>query len=121
DVLLISTPQDVPRFRALFGDGARLGLNMRYAEQPKPEGLAQAFRIGREFMGRDPAALALGANISYGAGLRPLLKQSDQHTQRAARYAEVDWDGGSPGSTRGRQNRCCRRRPTWRRWSSGKV
>src|SRR5207248_2744187 len=83
DVLLISTPQDVPRFRALFGDGARLGLNMRYAEQPKPEGLAQAFRIGREFMGRDPAALVLGDNIFYGAGLRPLLQQADQHTQGA--------------------------------------
>jgi len=87
DVLLISTPQDVPRFRALFGDGARLGLNMRYAEQPKPEGLAQAFRIGREFMGRDPAALVLGDNIFYGAGLRPLLQQADQHTQGATVFA----------------------------------
>ena len=63
DVLLISTPQDVPRFRALFGDGAHLGLNLRYAEQPKPEGLAQAFLIGRDFLGRDPAALVLGDNI----------------------------------------------------------
>src|SRR6184192_4181706 len=56
DILLISTPQDVPRFEALLGDGARLGLNMRYAEQPKPEGLAQALVIGHEFVGRDPAA-----------------------------------------------------------------
>ena len=87
DVLLISTPQDVPRFRALFGDGARLGLNMRYAEQPKPEGLAQAFVIGREFVGRDPAALVLGDNIFYGAGLRPLLQQADQHTQGATVFA----------------------------------
>ena len=87
DVLLISTPQDVPRFRALFGDGARLGLNMRYAEQPKPEGLAQAFVIGREFVGRDPAALVLGDNIFYGAGLRPLLQQADRHTQGATVFA----------------------------------
>jgi len=87
DVLLISTPQDVPRFRALFGDGARLGLNVRYAEQPKPEGLAQAFIIGREFVGDDPAALVLGDNIFYGAGLRPLLLQADQHTQGATVFA----------------------------------
>src|SRR5947208_16352888 len=87
DVLLISTPQDVPRFRALFGDGARLGLNMRYAEQPKPEGLAQAFVIGHEFVGRDPAALVLGDNIFYGAGLRPLLQQADRHTQGATVFA----------------------------------
>ena len=87
DVLLISTPQDVPRFRALFGDGARLGLNMRYAEQPKPEGLAQAFVIGREFVGRDPAALVLGDNIFYGAGLRQLLQQAHQHTQGATVFA----------------------------------
>ena len=87
DVLLISTPQDVPRFRALFGDGARLGLNVRYAEQPKPEGLAQAFIIGREFVGDDPAALVLGDNIFYGAGLRPLLQQADQHTQGATVFA----------------------------------
>ena len=87
DVLLISTPQDVPRFRALFGDGARLGLNVRYAEQPKPEGLAQAFIIGREFVGEDPAALVLGDNIFYGAGLRPLLQQADQHTQGATVFA----------------------------------
>jgi len=87
DVLLISTPQDVPRFRALFGDGARLGLNMRYAEQPKPEGLAQAFVIGHEFVGRDPAALVLGDNIFYGAGLRPLLQQADQRTRGATVFA----------------------------------
>ena len=87
DVLLISTPQDVPRFRALFGDGARLGLNMRYAEQPKPEGLAQAFVIGREFVGSDPAALILGDNIFYGAGLRPLLQLAEQRAAGATVFA----------------------------------
>ena len=83
DILLISTPHDLPRFRALFGDGARLGLDVQYAEQPKPEGLAQAFVIGREFVGRDPAALILGDNIFYGAGLRPLLQVADQRTAGA--------------------------------------
>ena len=87
DVLLISTPQDVPRFRALFGDGARLGLNVRYAEQPKPEGLAQAFIIGRDFVGGDAAALVLGDNIFYGAGLRPLLEQADARTAGATVFA----------------------------------
>jgi glucose-1-phosphate thymidylyltransferase len=78
DVLLISTPQDVPRFRLLFGDGSQLGLNLRYAEQPKPEGLAQAFLIGKDFLGRDPAALILGDNIFYGAGIRPILQQAGE-------------------------------------------
>src|SRR5207237_9062281 len=87
DVLLISTPQDLPRFRALFGDGAQLGLNVRYAEQPKPEGLAQAFVIARDFVGRDPAALILGDNTFYGAGLRPLLEQAGDRPAGATVFA----------------------------------
>jgi len=87
DVLLISTPQDVPRFRALFGDGARLGLDVQYAEQPKPEGLAQAFVIGRDFVGRDAAALVLGDNIFYGAGLRSVLHQAGERTAGATVFA----------------------------------
>ncbi len=74
DILLISTPQDRPRFLALFGDGSQLGLNLCYAEQPKPEGLAQAFLVGRDFLGGDPAALILGDNIFYGGGIRPVLQ-----------------------------------------------
>src|SRR3989454_5653896 len=76
DILVISTPHDLPRFRALLGDGAQLGLCLRYAEQPRPEGLAQAFIIGRQFIGPDPSALILGDNIFYGGGLRRLLQDA---------------------------------------------
>src|SRR2546423_8096562 len=65
DVLVISTPQDLPRFRALLGDGHRIGMNLHYAEQPSPDGLAQAFLIGRAFIGREPCALILGDNIFH--------------------------------------------------------
>jgi len=74
DILVISTPQDLPRFQVLLGDGERLGLCLRYAEQPRPEGLAQAFVIGRDFIGPDSSALILGDNIFYGGGLRSLLQ-----------------------------------------------
>ena len=70
DILLISTPEDTPRFAQLLGDGAQWGLDLSYAVQPAPEGLAQAFVIGREFVGRDPSALVLGDNIFYGHDLR---------------------------------------------------
>src|SRR5216117_2520506 len=69
DVLVISTPQDTPRFEQLLGDGARWGMNLRYAVQPRPEGLAQAFVIGRDFIGGAPSALVLGDNIFHGHDL----------------------------------------------------
>jgi glucose-1-phosphate thymidylyltransferase len=72
-ILVISTPEDTPRFRALLGDGTKWGLHLSYAIQPKPEGLAQAFLIGREFIGKDPVALVLGDNIFYGHELTALL------------------------------------------------
>src|SRR5262249_55109661 len=71
-ILLISTPEDIGGFERLLGDGAQIGLQIQYAMQPKPEGLAQAFIIGREFVGRDNAALVLGDNIFYGQGFQEM-------------------------------------------------
>lgn len=74
DVLVISTPQDLPRFEALLGDGTAWGISLRYAAQPAPEGLAQAFVIGREFVGNDAVTLVLGDNLFFGAGLGARLR-----------------------------------------------
>jgi glucose-1-phosphate thymidylyltransferase len=102
DVLVISTPQDLGRFRTLLGDGSQLGMCFQYAEQPRPDGLAQAFVIGREFVGQAPSALVLGDNIFYGGGLRSLLEDAAGRTQGATvfayhvkdpeRYGVVDFD-----------------------------
>src|SRR6185295_4404214 len=74
EILVISTPQDTPRFEALLGDGKRLGIRLSYAAQPKPEGIAQAFIVGRRFIGEDPVALVLGDNIFHGHDFSDLLK-----------------------------------------------
>ena len=74
DILVISTPEDVPRFEHLLGDGARYGIRLQYAAQPKPEGIAQAFLIGREFIGSNCCALVLGDNIFYGHDLVKQLR-----------------------------------------------
>ncbi|MCX6559703.1 MAG: glucose-1-phosphate thymidylyltransferase RfbA [Candidatus Aminicenantes bacterium] len=76
DILIISTPEDLPRFESLLGDGAQLGLRFAYKIQPRPEGLAQAFLIGEEFIGCDPSALVLGDNIFFGSGLSEILERA---------------------------------------------
>jgi glucose-1-phosphate thymidylyltransferase len=87
DILLISTPEDTPRFAQLLGDGAQWGLRLSYAVQPAPEGLAQAFIIGRSFVGRDPAALVLGDNIFYGHDLSVQLHRASARTEGATVFA----------------------------------
>src|SRR3546814_12306000 len=77
EVLVISTPADLPRFADMLGDGSELGMRLSYAEQPRPDGIAQAFLIGADFLGRDPVALILGDNIFYGQGLSSRLLAAD--------------------------------------------
>jgi glucose-1-phosphate thymidylyltransferase len=104
DILLISTPEDLPLFQRLLGDGHRWGISLSYAEQPRPEGLAQAFIIGRKFVGNDRVALVLGDNIFYGHGLPEQLRAAAEHTSGATvfayrvrdpeRYGVVQFDAG---------------------------
>ncbi len=87
DVLVISTPQDTPRFQSLLGDGSRWGLNLQYCVQPSPDGLAQAFILGREFVGGAPSALVLGDNIFHGHDLQHLLNSATARTKGASVFA----------------------------------
>lgn len=102
DILIISTPQDTPRFEQLLGDGRDWGLNLQYAVQASPDGLAQAFIIGKDFVGKDPSALVLGDNIFYGHDLHRQLEQATSresgatvfayHVHDPERYGVVDFD-----------------------------
>lgn len=104
DVLIISTPQDLPLFQRLLGDGTQLGCQFTYAEQPRPEGLAQAFVIGESFIGKDKVALVLGDNVFYGSGLIESLKKNTNpdggivfayHVQDPQRYGVVEFDSNN--------------------------
>lgn len=102
DILIISTPTDLPFFERIFGDGSELGLNIEYAEQPSPDGLAQAFIIGEKFIGNDPCCLILGDNIFHGANFSVSLKQANEkqvgatvfgyHVSDPKRFGVVDFD-----------------------------
>lgn len=104
DILIISTPEDLPGFERLLGDGSRFGVRFSYAVQPSPDGLAQAFIIGEEFIGSDPVALVLGDNIFYGQGLTQTLREAGGLTKDALvfgyhvtdpeRYGVVEFDKG---------------------------
>src|SRR6202158_6573910 len=87
DILVISTPDDTPRFPQLLGDGARWGLNLSYAVQPSPDGLAQAFLIGRTFVGGSAPALVLGDNIFYGTDMQPMLERATARDEGATIFA----------------------------------
>ncbi|MCG6953573.1 MAG: NTP transferase domain-containing protein, partial [Betaproteobacteria bacterium] len=103
DILVISTPTDTPRFEALLGDGKQWGIRISYKVQPKPEGIAQAFLVGREFIGSDPVALVLGDNIFHGHDLAQLLSRAAARSQGATvfaypvkdpeRYGVIEFDG----------------------------
>jgi len=104
EILIISTPDDLPIFRRILGDGSHLGMSFSYAEQPRPEGLAQAFIIGESFIGKDAVCLMLGDNIFYGPGLSKILKRAVQLTagglifgylvRDPERYGVVEFDSG---------------------------
>lgn len=87
DILIISTPQDTPRFEQLLGNGNQWGINLSYAVQPSPDGLAQAFTIGADFIGNNPSALVLGDNIFYGHDFQSLLLSADQRSSGASVFA----------------------------------
>ena len=97
DILVISTPGDTPRFAQLLGDGKQWGLRLRYAVQERPAGIAQAFLVGRDFIGRDRVALVLGDNIFFGHDLAPLLKQGAERESGATVYAYPVNDPGRYG------------------------
>jgi glucose-1-phosphate thymidylyltransferase len=122
EILVISTPTDLPRFEALLGDGTAFGITLSYAEQAAPNGLAEAFIIGRAFVGDDPVALVLGDNIFYGAGLGEIVRTAAARDEGATvfaysvddpeRYGVVDFDGAS-GTARSIEEKPASPRSNW--------
>ena len=115
EILLISTPRDLPQFRDLLGDGSRFGISFTYAEQAEPNGLAQAFHIGENFVGGEPSCLVLGDNVFYGHGLTEVLRNAAALTDGARicayrfrdpeRYGIVEFDDTGQGDQHRKKNR----------------
>jgi glucose-1-phosphate thymidylyltransferase len=115
DILIISTPRDLPAFRGLLGDGSEFGIDLSYAEQAEPRGLAEAFIIGREFVGDSAVAMILGDNIFFGEGLSRICQQAAASTEGASvfayqvddpqRYGVVSFDAPTAGRCRSRKSR----------------
>ena len=122
EILIISTPTDLPRFETLLGDGSAFGISLSYAEQAAPNGLAEAFIIGREFVGSDPVALVLGDNIFYGAGLGGIVRSAAGHGDGATifaysvddpeRYGVVEFDPAT-GTARSIEEKPAEPRSNW--------
>ena len=103
DILIISTPMDTPRFEALLGDGHQFGVNLSYAVQPSPDGLAQAFIIGEEFIGEDSVAMVLGDNIFHGHGLKKRLRAAVERAGKGFRRHRIRLLRGRSGEIRYRR------------------
>ena len=111
DILIISTPTDLPNFERLLGDGSEFGVHLTYAEQPSPDGLAQAFLIGREFISNEACAMVLGDNIFYGNGFGKLLRAATADAEQNARATVFGYYVNDPERFGGAEEQLCRHRP----------
>ena len=117
DILVISTPQDLPRFELLLGNGHQFGISLSYKAQPSPDGLAQAFVIGEEFIGDDCVAMVLGDNIFAGHGLKKRLKAAVENAREPCGRDDIRTDSGAASAQKDRMSgrNCLSKRMDWKR------